>query len=296
MTNNNTTGNRLLHLKGSDYEIVPNEPDIRGWDVRDETTRHIGKVEDLIFDPQAGKVRYMVVKVDRAYDKQPNRNVLVPIGLAKLENTDEDAFLPGITTEQLAALPQYDGTVTKEIENKIRTVLAGAGGAALLNEAANNVDEFYSHDHFDDANLYGKNKEGETTVPVIEEAVNIGKHTVETGGAYIRSKIVEQPVEQTIRLQEEHVQVERTPVDKPLGNTDFDAFKEGVIELKEYAEVPVVSKEARVVEEVVIGKEVAEHEETVRDTARKTEVNVENVTPENDTSLASIKNDAKTNL
>ncbi len=294
MTNDITKGNRLQSLKGSDYEIVPNEPDIRGWDVRDETTRQIGKVEDLIFDPQARKVRYMVVKVDKAYDKQSNRDVLVPIGLARLENTDEDAFLPRITTEQLAALPQYNGTVTTEMENTIRNVLAGAGGAVLMNEAANNADEFYSHDHFNEANLYGKNKEGETIIPVIEENINIGKETVETGGAYIRSRIVEQPVEQTIQLQEEHVQVERTPVDKPVGNTDFDAFKEGVIELKEYAEVPVVAKEARVVEEVVIGKEVAERTETIKDTVRKTEVEVENVTPQNNTS--SIKNDAKTNL
>ncbi len=296
MTNDTTTGNRLHQLKGSDYEIVPNEPDIRGWDVRDESTRHIGKVEDLIFDPQARKVRYMVVKVDKDYGNQSNRNVLVPIGLAKLESTDEDAFLSGITTEQLAALPQYDGTVTGDIENKIRTVLAGAGSLALLNETGNNRDEFYNHDHFNDANLYGKNKEGETTIPVIEESLNIGKQTVETGGAYIRSKIVEQPVEQTVRLQEEHVQVERTPVDKPVSNTNFDAFKEGVIELKEYAEVPVVSKEARVVEEVVVGKEVAERTETVKDTVRKTEVNIEDITPENNTSSASIKNEAKTNL
>lgn len=296
MANDITTGNRLFHLKGSDYEIVPNEPDIRGWDVRDETTRHIGKVEDLIFDPQARKVRYMVVKVDKAYDKQSNRNVLVPIGLAKLERTDDDVFLPGITPQQLANLPQYNGTVTNNIENEVRTVLVGAGSAALLSESGNNSDEFYNHDHFNEANLYSQNKEGETLIPVIEENINVGKQTVETGGAYIRSKIIEQPVEQTIQLQEEHVKVERTPVDKPLGSTDFDAFKEGVIELKEYAEVPVVSKEACVVEEVVIGKEVTERTETVKDTVRKTEVDVENVTPENNTSSASIKNDAKANL
>jgi stress response protein YsnF len=40
-------------------------------------------------------------------------------------------------------------------------------------------------------------------------------------------------------------------------------------------EVPVVNKEARVVEEVTLNKEVNEREETVRDTVRNTEVDVE---------------------
>ncbi|MDQ2753586.1 MAG: PRC and DUF2382 domain-containing protein [Bacteroidota bacterium] len=277
MTNDTITGNRLQQLKGSDYEIVPNEPDIRGWDVRNDTTTHIGKIEDLIFDSQARKVRYMVVKVDKEYNKESNRSVLVPIGLAKLERIDEDAFLPGITTEQLAALPKYDGTVTTEMENSIRNVLAGVGGAAVINEVSNNRDEFYDHDHFKEDNLYNRTTEGQTTIPVIEENLNIEKKTVETGGAYIRSRIIEQPIEQTIQLQEEHVKVERTQVDKPVGKTDLDTFKEGIIELKEYAEVPVVSKEARVVEEVIISKEVNERNETVRDTVRKTEVDVENI-------------------
>ena len=252
MANDTTTGNRLQNLKDSDYEVATGEPDIRGWDVRDQTGKHLGEVEDLIFDPQARKVRYMVVEVDKNYDTNSNRNVLVPIGLAELHKTDNDAFLPGITPEQLAALPQYNGTVTSDIENNIRNVLAGAGGAALLTGTADNASDFYNHEHFNEDNLFKNRKDTDTTIPIIEESLNVGKQTIETGGAYIRSRIIEKPVEETITLQEERVHVERTPVDKPISTTDFDAFKDGVIELKEYAEVPVVSKEARVVEEVTL--------------------------------------------
>ena len=39
----------------------------------------------------------------------------------------------------------------------------------------------------------------------------------------------------------------------------------------------MVSKEARVVGEVVVGKSVAEREETVKDTVRRTEVEVEEI-------------------
>lgn len=47
------------------------------------------------------------------------------------------------------------------------------------------------------------------------------------------------------------------------------------MELRESSEEAVVSKSARVVEEVVIGKEVSSHTENVKDTLRRTDVDVE---------------------
>jgi len=116
-----------------------------------------------------------------------------------------------------------------------------------------------------------------TTIPIIEENIQIGKQQVRTGGAYIKARIVEKPIEETVNLKEERLNIERNPVDRPANSNDFDTFKEGVIELEERKEVPVVNKEARVVEEINVNKEVSEHTETVRDTVRKTEVNIENI-------------------
>jgi len=110
---------------------------------------------------------------------------------------------------------------------------------------------------------------------VIEENLQVGKRVEQTGGARLRSRIIERPVEASVRLREEHVNVNRTPVDRPATEADFDAFKEGNIEVTESAERAVVGKEARVVEEVTLGKEVTEREETIHDTVRKTEVDVE---------------------
>ena len=118
---------------------------------------------------------------------------------------------------------------------------------------------------------------GATSIPIIEENLQVGKRTVETGGARLRSRIVERQVEENLRLREERVYVNRNPVNRPATSSDFDTFKEGQVELKEYAEVPVVSKEARVVEEVSLGKEATERSETVRDSVRKTEVDVEQI-------------------
>jgi len=126
-------------------------------------------------------------------------------------------------------------------------------------------------------NTSGSTSEGERSIPVIEEELEVGKRMVQTGGKRLRSRIIERPVEESLRLREERVRVERNTVDRPATEADFDNFKETEIEITEQAEVPVVSKQARVVEEVSLGKDVTEHEETVRDTVRKTEVDVEDV-------------------
>jgi len=116
---------------------------------------------------------------------------------------------------------------------------------------------------------------------VVEEELQVGKREVEKGGVRVRTYIHETPVEETVRLREEKVTVDRHPVDRPATEADLTAFKEGTMEMTERSEVPVVSKNARIVEEVVVGKEVTEREETVSDTVRRTDVEVEQMnTPE----------------
>ena len=66
--------------------------------------------------------------------------------------------------------------------------------------------------------------------------------------------------------------VERRAVDRPASDADFG---ERTIEAREYVEAPVVHKDARVVEEINLNKDVETHVETVRDTVRKTEVEIE---------------------
>lgn len=122
--------------------------------------------------------------------------------------------------------------------------------------------------------------EGETvSVPIIEENLQVGKQTVETGGVRVRSRIVERPVEEHLRLRTERVVVQRNPVDRTATEADFNTFREGDIELTEHAERAVVAKEARVVEEVTVGKQVDERDEVIRDTVRRTDVDVEQVNP-----------------
>jgi stress response protein YsnF len=89
--------------------------------------------------------------------------------------------------------------------------------------------------------------------------------------------VVERPVEEQVNLREERVHVERRPVSgtAQAGTLGSDAFQERTIEVEERGEEAVVSKEARVTEELVVRKDVDERTQTVSDTVRKTEVEVE---------------------
>ena len=114
------------------------------------------------------------------------------------------------------------------------------------------------------------------TIKVMEERLRVGKREVAAGAVRVRSYVVERPVEEQVRLHEERVQVERRPVDRPVTAADAaGAFQERTIEAHATAEEAVVGKDVRVVEEIGIRKEATERTETVRDTVRKTEVDVE---------------------
>ena len=113
-------------------------------------------------------------------------------------------------------------------------------------------------------------------VPVVEEGLAVGKRAVATGGVRVTSRVVEAPVEETVRLREERVEAARRPADRKLSPAEADAvFADRTVEMTGTGEEAEVGKTARVVEEVTLGKRAGEREATVRDTVRRTEVEVE---------------------
>jgi uncharacterized protein (TIGR02271 family) len=118
----------------------------------------------------------------------------------------------------------------------------------------------------------------EEHIPIVEEELRVGKREVSRGGARVRSYIRETPVHEQINLREEHVSVERRPVNETLRAGDLegnDILRERNIEMTETAEESVVAKEARVREELVVRKTAEEHVENIDDTVRRTEVEVD---------------------
>jgi uncharacterized protein (TIGR02271 family) len=116
-----------------------------------------------------------------------------------------------------------------------------------------------------------------TVMPVVQEELQVGKREVQGGGVRVVKRIIETPASETVTLREEHATLERRPVDRSATEGDFTNFEEGAVEVREMSEEAVVGKTARVVEEVTVGKQVTERTETVSDTVRRTDVDVERV-------------------
>ncbi len=122
----------------------------------------------------------------------------------------------------------------------------------------------------------GTRTDGDDTIlPVIEEQLRIDKRQVESGSVRVSTVVKDVPVEQQVSLREERIRVERRPVDRALTTADLDMVRGGVLELTERSEQAIIHKEARVVEEVVIDREIRERSQTVRDTVRRTDVQIE---------------------
>jgi uncharacterized protein (TIGR02271 family) len=119
---------------------------------------------------------------------------------------------------------------------------------------------------------------GEKRLPVTEEQLRVGKQAIQQGGVRIHTRVTEKPVEEQVNLRTERVEVERRPANRPATDQDR-AFQERVIEETAISEQPVVQKEARVVEEVGLRKDVQQRTETVRDKVRRTDVDVERMKP-----------------
>ena len=116
--------------------------------------------------------------------------------------------------------------------------------------------------------------ERDGTIEVAEERLRVGKRDTSHGRVKVRSYVVSEEVSQDVQLEHEHVEVERRAVDRPVGAGD-DAFREQSIELEERAEEAVVSKEARVTEEIDLRKTTETETERVGGTVRHTEVDID---------------------
>jgi uncharacterized protein (TIGR02271 family) len=121
--------------------------------------------------------------------------------------------------------------------------------------------------------------EEEWRIPVVREELRVGKRAVQRGAVRIAVQVVEKPVTEQIHLRESHVEVERRAVDRSPSAETPEGFKDQTIEVAVTREESVISKQARVVEEVIVHKHVTDRIETVRDSLRTTQVECGEVAP-----------------
>lgn len=153
-TNENVNkSHHLQELGGSNYKIAEGQDDIKGWDVKDGQGNDLGDVDELLFDDQSLKVRYLILDLDKNKDLDlKDRKVLIPIGMAQLDEKDDNVILSNISVEQIRTMPDYDeDNLNEDYEYRNYSSLTGITDAATGTALA---DDLYNNEHFNDDNLY----------------------------------------------------------------------------------------------------------------------------------------------
>jgi stress response protein YsnF len=162
-----------------------------------------------------------------------------------------------------------------EAAGKGKTLVAARAPEEKLERAVAIMERFET---YQDRGSQGSG--AEEAVQVVEEELSVGKRKVASGGVRVTTSVSERPVKETVRLREEHVEAERRSADRPLSAKEAEAaFEEKTVEMMGTSEQVEVRKEARVVGEVALTKETKERQQTVKDTVRRTDVEVEQIEP-----------------
>lgn len=164
-----------------DFDVAEGTPDPRGWTVRDASGTDIGKVHDLIVDTVAMRTRYLDIQLDKkALHLDKDRDVLVPVGQARLDDDDDRVILASLAATRIALLPEYThGDIDRNYENSllpnfdegaIDATNGGDSGAAIgamsgdRSASRSGViadapeSDFYDNRHFDEDRFFGNRR------------------------------------------------------------------------------------------------------------------------------------------
>jgi uncharacterized protein (TIGR02271 family) len=194
------------------------------------------------------------------------------------------ANVPEEQADRACSLIESAGAVDVD-ENEQQWRSEGWAGSSGIREQSSSTSgqAAYGSSSQMDRSTESSNIVEEERIPVVEEQLRVGKREVERGGARVRSYVEERPVSEQVNLREEHVNIERRPVDQTISPDALDRnglLQDREIEMRETSEEAIIGKEARVAEEVVVQKTANQHSEQVQDTVRNTRVEVD----ENDSS------------
>jgi hypothetical protein len=155
MASDDITGDydNLEELSESDFEIVDGQPDILGWDVRDGKGNKVGEVHELMFNADTRKVRYIVLDMENNDVDLEEGRVLIPIGVAELDEKDDNVMLPNVSAAQILALPLYERgrVINAETDEEIRR--------AFARDEDGNVPGTNVYDHFNETKFYSKKRQ-----------------------------------------------------------------------------------------------------------------------------------------
>ena len=246
----------------SEFTWAEGMSDVRGWEVRTRVDNEkVGKVDDIVFD-EARRPRYLDVDMGLF-----RKHVLLPIGLARVDELNDVIWVPNMTREQFKEFPEYGhepASITAEYESRVRKASPGATGS----------EEDYSAERcYEPRARTLQSPSGEERLTRAEEELVVDKRPISAGEVTLQKRIETVHARVPVTRRRQEVEMERRVVAEPYA-ADTD-LREEEIRIPILEEELVISKRAVVAEELVIRKRVVEEVREIEADLRRERIDID---------------------
>ncbi|MDJ0691769.1 MAG: DUF2382 domain-containing protein [Xenococcaceae cyanobacterium MO_188.B32] len=259
--------------------------DIKNFTVYSYTDEKIGSVQDILVD-ETGSFRYLVIDTGFWIF---GKKVLLPIGRASVDYSQERIYAKSLTKEQAENLPEYDDnmTIDRDYEERVRMVYRGveyAPNNTVYAEEAQSYDsgaytgERNSSEYDREPNLYAHQEtDNRHSLKLYEERLVANKERFRAGAVTIGKRVETETANVSVPVEKERVVIERNnPTNAPAVAPGEATFNDGeVARVEVYEESANIEKKAFVREEVSVRKEVEQDTVSAQETVRREELEVE---------------------
>ncbi|WP_201600515.1 DUF2382 domain-containing protein [Psychrobacter submarinus] len=215
----------------------------------------IGKIDGALVEDTTGRIRYLIVDVGGWFS---SKEVLVPAGLARI--VGDDVFFDSLTKSQVEAMEVYDHDYQYSYKEQYEKDRQAFVADTVPTEERVEIDDT----HYDAPN----------TLELLEERLTVNKDRIVAGLVKVGKHVVTEERNVNVELEEEHVNIQRTNVDRVTDRKIGDAGASETVEVELEAERARVGKETYVTEEVSVGKTTERHTETIVETIQREELDV----------------------
>lgn len=215
----------------------------------------IGKIDGALVEDTTGRIRYLIVDAGGWFS---SKEVLVPAGLARI--VGDDVFFDSLTKSQVEAMEVYDHDYQYSYKEQYEKDRQAFVADTVPTEERVEIDDT----HYDAPN----------TLELLEERLTVNKDRIVAGLVKVGKHVVTEERNVNVELEEEHANIQRTNVDRVTDRKIGDAGASETVEVELEAERARVGKETYVTEEVSVGKTTERHTETIAETIRREELDV----------------------
>ena len=251
---------QLIRLR----DIQATHRDLIGDDYYDPTGKtafgvneeKIGKIEGALVEDTTGRIRYLIVDAGGWFS---SKEVLVPAGLARI--VGDDVFFDSLTKSQVEAMEVYDHDYQYSYKEQYER-----DRQAFVADSIPEAERMEIAEH---------NYNAPNTLELLEERLTVNKDRIVAGLVKVGKHVVTEERNVDVDLEEEHANIERTNVNRPTERRIGDVDGNQTIEIELEAERAHVNKETFVTEEVNIGKTTERHTETIVETIKREELDID---------------------